>query len=95
MTEKVQEKLVKRWKVPGGYILLLEDHCKGCGFCHTFCPRKVLREAEHYNAKGYHPPEVVDPDACVLCGFCQDICPEFAIWIEREEGTKKDEGSRG
>ena len=74
----------KRWRVPKGHIYVLEDVCKGCGFCIEFCPRKVLERAEHYNAKGYHPPEVADPEACVLCGFCELVCPDFAIWTERE-----------
>lgn len=74
----------KRWRVPQGAIYLLEDMCKGCGFCIEFCPREVLERAEHYNAKGYHPPEVADPEACVLCGFCELVCPDFAIWTERE-----------
>lgn len=76
----------KRWRVPKGHIYVLEDVCKGCGFCIEFCPRKVLDRAEHYNAKGYHPPKVADPEACVLCGFCELVCPDFSIWTEKEEG---------
>ena len=75
----------KRWRVPKGFLYLLEDTCKGCGFCHTFCPKGVLAQAEHFNAKGYHPPEVVDADACVMCRFCEAVCPEFAIWLEEEK----------
>ncbi len=75
----------KRWKVPKGYLYLLEDTCKGCGFCYTFCPKGVLAQAEHFNAKGYHPPEVVDAEACVMCRFCEAVCPEFAIWLEEEK----------
>ncbi|MBC7335659.1 MAG: 4Fe-4S binding protein [Clostridia bacterium] len=87
----VTEERAKRWRVPKGYIYVLEDVCKGCGFCIEFCPRKVLARAEHYNAKGYHPPEATDPEACVLCGFCELVCPDFAIWTEKEttEGTEK------
>ena len=80
----------KRWKVPKGYLYLLEDVCKGCGFCYTFCPKGVLAQAEHFNAKGYHPPEVVDAEACVMCRFCEAVCPEFAIWLE-EEGERHDQ----
>ena len=85
----------KRWRVPKGHIYVLEDVCKGCGFCIEFCPRKVLERAEHYNAKGYHPPEVADPEACVLCGFCELVCPDFAIWTEKEttEPTEDTEGN--
>jgi 2-oxoglutarate ferredoxin oxidoreductase subunit delta len=82
ITEKEE---AKRWGVPKGYLYLLEDTCKGCGFCYTFCPKGVLAQAEHFNAKGYHPPEVVDADACVMCRFCEAVCPEFAIWLEEEK----------
>ncbi|MCR4392221.1 MAG: 4Fe-4S binding protein [Candidatus Acetothermia bacterium] len=85
----VDEKAVaKRWRVPKGHVYVLEDVCKGCGFCIEFCPRKVLVRADHYNAKGYHPPEVVDAEACVMCGFCELICPDFAIWTEKGETGK-------
>lgn len=81
----LEERVTKRWSVPKGHIYLLEEFCKGCGFCVEFCPKKVLAQSEHFNDKGYHPPEVADPDACVLCGFCERICPDFAIWIEKED----------
>ncbi len=77
---------VKRWQVPGGFIYILEDYCKGCGFCYTFCPKSVLARADHFNSKGYHPPEVIDPDACSLCGYCTIVCPDFAIWTEEAKG---------
>jgi len=86
MTEE-KPRDVKRWQVPGGFIYILEDYCKGCGFCYTFCPKNVLARADHFNAKGYHPPEVVDPDACSLCGFCTIVCPDFAIWTEEAKAT--------
>ncbi len=82
---ELQERVAKRWKVPKGHIYVLEEFCKGCGFCIEFCPKKVLAQAPHFNDKGYHPPEVVNAGACVLCGFCERICPDFAIWVE--EGT--------
>lgn len=80
----------KRWKVPQGYVYVSDDICKGCGFCIEYCPRKVLVAAKRFNAKGYHPPEVVDADACVMCGFCELVCPDFAIWTEKQESTKEE-----
>ena len=50
----------------------------------------MLAQAEHFNAKGYHPPEVVDADACVMCRFCEAVCPEFAIWLEEEKEESHD-----
>ncbi len=82
-----QNRTAKCWKVPKGKVYLLEDICKGCGFCVEYCPRKVLAQSDRYNAKGYHPPEVVNPDVCVMCGFCEMICPDFAIWTEKDQGV--------
>ena len=70
----------ERVKVPRGEIHILAERCKGCGFCVEYCPNDVLVLSTKFNAKGYHPPEVVNPEACVNCGFCRMICPEFAIY---------------
>ncbi|MGC9530406.1 MAG: 4Fe-4S dicluster domain-containing protein [Candidatus Bipolaricaulaceae bacterium] len=83
----------KRWQVHGGHIYVLEDVCKGCGFCVEFCPKEVLARADYYNAKGYHPPVVEDPEACAMCGFCELVCPDFAIWTEKE--TEEQTGTGG
>jgi len=63
-------------------IHIIEDRCKGCGFCIQFCPRNVLIQSEKFNVHGYHPPEVKNPDACVGCKFCELICPDFVIFVE-------------
>jgi len=34
------------------------------------------------NAKGYHPPELIDDSGCVNCGLCALLCPDFAIYVE-------------
>ena len=74
---------------PRGQIVIIEDRCKGCGFCVEYCPNDVLVISNKYNSKGYHPPELVYPDRCVDCGFCQMICPDFAIFsVELEEAEK-------
>jgi len=63
-----------------GEIIIIEDRCKGCGFCIEYCPHKVLVFSKKFNIKGYHPPEITKPEVCVNCGFCRMICPEFAIY---------------
>ena len=75
---------------PRGEILIIEERCKGCSFCVEYCPNDVLVLSDKFNAKGYHPPEVANPDACVNCGFCRMICPEFAIYtVEVEEAVNE------
>lgn len=71
-------------EIPHGVLYILNERCKGCGFCIEFCPQRVLAESDEFNSKGYHPPVVVDSAACVSCGLCELICPEFAIYREEE-----------
>ncbi len=75
-------------KSPQGEIEIIEDRCKGCGFCVEYCPNDVLKISDKYNSKGYHPPEVVNEEKCCYCGFCQLICPDFAIFIVEKESEK-------
>jgi NAD-dependent dihydropyrimidine dehydrogenase PreA subunit len=42
---------------------------------------KVLEESEEINARGVHPPKIVDEDKCIICGFCTAVCPDFAIFV--------------
>ena len=80
---------MKYWRTPldlgaiettKGKVVVIQDRCKGCGFCIEYCPRGVLKFSESFNSKGYHPPEVVDESSCVNCHFCEVLCPEFAIY---------------
>lgn len=83
----------KQVKVPVGLVHIIDDRCKGCGFCIEYCPRSVLVESARFNTKGYHPPDVDKPDSCVNCGLCELICPEFAIFSTlREEREANHEG---
>jgi 2-oxoglutarate ferredoxin oxidoreductase subunit delta len=68
-------------EVPHGVIHIVENQCKGCGFCVEYCPKDVLKLSDGYNLKGYHPPVVVKGEACVHCQLCELICPEFAIFV--------------
>jgi len=72
-------------KVVEGEIIVLEDKCKGCGYCINYCPRDVLAESEKFNAKGYHYPYVKNGDACTACGLCELMCPDFAIYVLKKE----------
>lgn len=74
-------------QIPRGEVHILEDRCKGCGYCIEFCPRGVLEFSTKYNQKGYHPPWIKKHDDCVNCHYCEIICPEFAIYsVEQQAG---------
>lgn len=84
-----EERSMAFWRVPldldeirtsRGIVHILENRCKGCGYCIEYCPKGVLQFSSKFNEKGYHPPVVVKPDDCVNCHFCEIICPEFAIY---------------
>lgn len=74
-----------RVRVPRGLVHLIEERCKGCGFCVEFCPKAVLVMSKRTNAKGYHLPEVTDDSHCLSCGLCMLLCPDFAIYVEDED----------
>jgi 2-oxoglutarate ferredoxin oxidoreductase subunit delta len=69
-------------------IHLIKDECKGCGYCIEYCPRKVLEESDEINAKGVHPPRIVDESKCMNCGFCTAVCPDFAIFVVEKPSEK-------
>ncbi len=71
-----------RVRVPSGTVHIIEERCKGCGFCVEFCPQRVLVMSGRTNSKGYHPPEIVVEVNCVDCGLCALLCPDFALYVE-------------
>ena len=76
-----------RVQVPFGVIHIIEDRCKGCGFCVESCPQNALVMPKQTNSKGDHPPEIIDYSYCVDCGLCALLCPDFAIYVE-DAGTR-------
>ncbi len=77
-----------RIQVPRGVVRLIEERCKGCGFCVEFCPKNVLVMSSRINAKGYHLPEITEDAHCANCGLCMLLCPDFAIYVK--EGDDPD-----
>ncbi len=66
-------------EVKRGKVNIIDDRCKGCGYCIEYCPQKVLEFSRKYNSKGYHPPVVLSEE-CLNCHYCELLCPEFAIF---------------
>ena len=66
-------------------IKIIEDYCKGCGYCIDICPEQVFKESTRANSKGYVLPEIINLDSCIGCKKCELICPEMAISVEKEE----------
>ena len=61
--------------IKGPAVIIRVDECKGCGFCIEACPVKVLKQADGFNVKGYHPAEYAG-EGCTGCGICFYTCPE-------------------
>ena len=68
-----------------GRIEVNEAMCKGCELCTTVCPYNLVQMADHFNAKGYHPATLVDPEGrCTGCTLCAMICPDAVITVYRQ-----------
>ncbi len=66
------------------HIAISEDRCKGCELCTTVCPFDLVHMANHFNAKGYHPSSLVDPEEkCTGCAVCAMMCPDVVITVYR------------
>jgi 2-oxoglutarate ferredoxin oxidoreductase subunit delta len=71
-----------------GRITVDVERCKGCELCATVCPKDVLRMAEAFNARGYRPAQLIDPNNdCTGCAICAVICPDAAIAVYRFSRT--------
>jgi 2-oxoglutarate ferredoxin oxidoreductase subunit delta len=49
-----------------------------------FCPTHVLALSSAFNAKGYHPPHLLNAEKCSGCNLCGMYCPDFALYGYRE-----------
>ncbi len=72
-------------------VRILDERCKGCGFCIEFCPQKVLRKSAEMNSRGYHSVCLDGRNKCGGCNICAMICPEFALVVSpiKEEDKKE------
>ena len=72
-----------------GSVQIVVERCKACGFCVEFCPTKALALSSAFNAKGYHPPYLVQPEKCSGCDLCGMYCPDFAIFGYKSQAAAK------
>jgi 2-oxoglutarate ferredoxin oxidoreductase subunit delta len=72
-----------------GQIVIDRELCKGCGYCITACPKKLITFDENFNAMGNHPATPVDIVTCNGCGLCAVVCPDIAIEVWKEDGNNK------
>ena len=75
-------------------LFIDRERCKGCMLCISSCAKKILKMSRKLNSRGFHYPEVDDPDKCVGCKMCAEICPDAAIEIERETASNDKKGSK-
>ena len=67
-----------------GTVVVETDRCKGCELCTTVCPQDVLAMADFFNARGYRPVMLVDPEGrCTGCTLCAVICPDTVLTVYR------------
>ncbi len=72
-----------------GSVQIVVERCKACGFCVEFCPTRALALSSAFNAKGYHPPYLIQPEKCSGCDLCGMYCPDFAIFGFKNQALAK------
>jgi 2-oxoglutarate ferredoxin oxidoreductase subunit delta len=72
-----------------GSVQIVVERCKACGFCVEFCPTRALALSSAFNAKGYHPPYLIEPEKCSGCDLCGMYCPDFAIFGYKAQAAAK------
>ncbi len=73
-----------------GRIVIDVERCKGCELCIEACPQDVVHLADSFNAKGYRPALLIDPNhQCTGCALCAVVCPDGCITVYRDVPAPK------
>ena len=64
-------------------VIIDTERCKGCRYCISVCPKKIIVLATHINQSGSIPAVVISEKAgeCIGCLACARMCPDTAITI--------------
>lgn len=66
-----------------GKIVVDTEACKGCMYCISVCPRKILALSDRANSRGYSCVELKNETECTGCSLCARMCPDAAITVYR------------
>lgn len=80
MERKLAEGLDKR-RNDMGKVRIINENCKGCGYCMVVCPKRVIEIGQEANALGYRYAVAVRPQDCISCKLCAIMCPDSAIEV--------------
>lgn len=64
-------------------IVVDNELCKGCGYCISFCPKKIIHFGTQRNTSGYGNlcAEQILGSECIACKTCATVCPDSAITV--------------
>lgn len=66
-------------------IVIDENLCKGCGYCIHYCPKKIIKIGNRFNAMGFKYAVPDDTEkVCTACKTCALMCPDAAISVFKE-----------
>ncbi len=68
----IENRGVAEKKTEKSVVLIMPDHCSGCGYCQQICPVDAIEMRTDIH--GFMHP-VVKFDKCIQCGRCLSECP--------------------
>ncbi len=81
VTKEGVRRVEYREDLPKGFVVILDEECKGCCVCVDACPKELLQLSDEMNPRGHRYVKLVDTDPCTGCGLCYVQCPSSAIIV--------------
>lgn len=67
-----------------GRVSVIEERCKGCGYCIDACKLDSLElNPDRRNSNGYSVAVFYEDRECTGCAMCADVCPDAALVVYR------------